>query len=940
VRDKRIVTLVFTDMEGSTHLLGALGDAFLPVLERQRAILGTAAAGHGGTGYATGGDGCVFLFDSASGALAAAVEAQRTVAVERWPTGVSVRVRMAIHAGEVADLGDELFGMAMHHASRMLGVTHGGQVLLSGAAVGLITEPPPGITLRDLGSYGLRDVVRPVQLHQAVAEGIPESFPPVQVATSRSGTLPTATTSFVGRERQLEELIDLLATRRLVTLTGAGGSGKTRLALEAARRLQDVHRDGVRLVELAGLGNAALVPDTVLGALGMREPTAGRSATEFLSAALADRDLLLVLDNCEHVVAGVAGLVSVLLPACAQLQVLATSREPLRVPGEVERPVPPLDGPDPDALESLERLADYDAVRLLVERGADVQPGFRLTDGNAAAVARICSELGGLPLALELAAARLRTLSPDQVAARLGDQLELLTHGGRTRPDRQQTMRATLDWSHSLLAADEQVVFRRVSVFAGGFTLDAAEEVAGGTGGPGAGVIEALEGLVSRSLLELDHERPEPRLRMLEPVRQYAAERLQQAGERDEIVRRHFDWVVRLAAQANLAFTTAQGRSTARLRDEQDNIRQALEASLAEGEHEVALRIAAAVGLPWYWMGQPEGRTWVIRALDTRVRAPDLLLLRAMALVGAGMLEENALDYQPAVAHLREALALCRTLGARGLEGSALAAMGRAAWAIDVDARPPQAWFEEALSIFREAGEPFGIGWMLAFLADEAHEAGEFEVSESRAVEALSIGTSSGMLQVVAESRRILATLALDRREYDEAERLLDLAANALEDAGDRVGQLPIVLMVKARLAVARGSKAQALPPLREALRLARSAESGERMSNGVATAVHVLWEHGRARDAAVLLGVAEASTQVFPQWAPRYRRWFADVAAAVTAAGLDEHRIAGRSLSLERATDLALRVVDEELVAASTAEGREGGGAADSADRPRRQRP
>ena len=216
VPGKRIVTLVFTDMEGSTHLLGALGDAFLPVLERQRAILGTAAAGHGGTGYATGGDGCVFLFDSASGALAAAVEAQRAVAVERWPTGVSVRVRMAIHAGEVADLGDELFGMAMHHASRMLGVSHGGQVLLSGAAVGLITEPLPGIALRDLGSYRLRDVVRPVQLHQAVADGIPESFPPQHAATSRSGTLPAPTTSFVGRERQLEELVDLLATRRLV----------------------------------------------------------------------------------------------------------------------------------------------------------------------------------------------------------------------------------------------------------------------------------------------------------------------------------------------------------------------------------------------------------------------------------------------------------------------------------------------------------------------------------------------------------------------------------------------------------------------------------------------------------------------------------------------------------------------------------------------------
>ena len=214
----------------------------------------------------------------------------------------------------------------------------------------------------------------------------------------------------------------------------------------------------------------------------------------------------------------------------------------------------------------------------------------------------------------------------------------------------------------------------------------------------------------------------------------------------------------------------------------------------------------------------------MVRALDTPVGAPDLLLLRAMALVGAGRLEENALDYQPAVAHLREAIALCRTLGARGLEGWALMTMGRAAEAIDVDARPPRAWFEEALSIFREIGERFGIGWMLAFLADEAYEAGESEVSESRAVEALSIGTSSGMLQVVAESRRILAVLALDRGEYDEAGRLLDLAANTLEEAGDRVGELPIVLMVKARLAVARGSKAQALPPLREALRLARSA--------------------------------------------------------------------------------------------------------------------
>src|SRR5262245_12757606 len=478
VPGKRIATLVFTDMEGSTHLLGSLGDAFLLVLERQRAILGAAAAAHGGAGYATGGDGCVFLFGSPSSAVATAVEAQRALAVERWPDSVSVRVRIAVHAGEVADLGDELFGMAMHHASRILGVTHGGQVLLSDAAAGLITEPPPGITLRDLGPHRLRDVVRPVQLHQAVAEGIATAFPPLKItATSGASHLPAPTTSFVGRERELRELGELLAARRLVTLTGAGGSGKTRLALEVARRVAERHRDGVRLVELAGLGTEALVPEAVLGALGMREPTAGRSATESLCAALADRDLLLMLDNCEHVVAGVAALVSELLQACAPLHVLATSREPLRVPGEVERPVPSLDRPDPAGVESVERLADYDAVRLLVERGGDVRPGFRLTDGNAAAMARICSELEGLPLALELAAARLRTLSPDQVAARLGDQLGLLTEGGRTRPSRQQTLQATLDWSFDLLASEEQILFQRLSVFAGGFTLAAAQVV-------------------------------------------------------------------------------------------------------------------------------------------------------------------------------------------------------------------------------------------------------------------------------------------------------------------------------------------------------------------------------------------------------------------------------------------------------------------------------
>jgi predicted ATPase len=927
VPGKRIVTLVFTDMEGSTHLLGSLGDAFLPVLERQRVILGAAAGAQGGTGYATGGDGCVFLFGSPSSAVATAVEAQRALAIERWPDGVCVRVRMAIHAGEVADLGDELFGIAMHHASRILGVTHGGQVLLSGAAVGLITELPAGIALRDLGPHRLRDIVRPVQLHQAVAEGIATAFPPLKTATtSGARSLPAPTTSFVGRERELREVIELLASRRLVTLTGIGGCGKTRLALEVARRVEDRHRDGVCLVELAGLGTDALVPEAVLGALGMREPTGGRSATEFLCASLADRDLLLVLDNCEHVGAGVAALGSELLRACTQLHVLATSREPLRVPGEVERAVPPLERPDPHTLESPERLAEYDAVRLLVERGADVRPGFRVTDQNAAAVARICAELAGLPLAIELSAARLRTLSPEQVAARLGEQLDLLTHGGRSRPDRQQTMRATLDWSHQLLAPDEQIVFRRLSVFAGGFTLAAAEEVAGGETVEPAAVSDMVERLASRSLVAVEHDRDEPRLHMLEPVRQYAAERLNQAGEYDRAVRRHLEWVLTLAVRAGIGLQREQHHWNSRLRDERDNIREAMERALAGVDPEVALRIAAALGNPWFAMGQPEARGWVARALAAAPGAPDLI--RAMALFGAGMLAENALNYDEALVHLRRALAISRALGARGLEGWVLMAMGRAAWAIDVDARPSAAWWEDALEIFRDVNEPTGIGWMLSFTAQERWKNGDMEGALDRATEALDLGTRLGLPGVVAESRRVLAMVAAMQGRHADASRLLEDAAAAHEQAGDNWQLALILTFLALHLALDRGDYARAFRQLRRALRLARDGGMGERMWDAVEVTAIVVHHRGRVREAATLMGAVEAVDLRFPRKqelrvrAARAGHPFGKhhTFASMVPPESDEYRVAGRSLSLERAADLALWVLDEELALAAAA--------------------
>ena len=421
---------------------------------------------------------------------------------------------------------------------------------------------------------------------------------------------------------------------------------------------------------------------------------------------------------------------------------------------------------------------------------------------------------------------------------------------------------------------------------------------------------------------------------MLEPVRQYAAERLRAAGERDEIARRHLAWVVRFASAAGRGFLAEQLVWSARLRGEHDNIRQALEVALTGIDREAALRITGALGYVWYTMGQPDGRRWVTRALDAATGMPDRL--RARALLAAGMLDKNALDYELAVQHLREAIELFRRLGNPSGEAWAVMSMGRAAWSIDVEGRPASAWFEQALRIFREVGEPAGIGWTLAFHATESYyETGDLEAAKRGATEALEVGTASGVLGVVAESRRILALVAAMGGEHDESARLFEQAVDALEQAGDDF-QLGSVLTTRAFVAWEQGDVLQALVALRKAFRLARAGGSAERIIYALTRCVPVLWDRRRAQEAALLLGVIDTSFRRLPRGAERFGVR-PDVAAAVSSTGLDEHRIAGRSLSLERAADLALRVLDEELAAASAAEVREGDGTAGIANTSRR---
>ena len=472
------VTFLFTDIEGSTQLWERQHEPMQAAFARQEAILRQAVAAEGGYTYKMVGDAFQVAFDTAPAAVRAALEAQRQLQAEPWGQA-PIRVRMALHTGVTEERGDDYVGPALNRVARLLSAGCGGQVLLTQVTSELVwDELPPGASLLDLGEHRLKDLVRPEHVYQLAAPDLPSDFPPLKSLDAFPNNLPIQLTSFIGRETEMVDLKLLLTVdqARLVTLTGSGGTGKTRLALQVAADLLETFKDGVWLVELAQLADPVLIPQTVAAALGVRE-VPGKSIAAGLIDYLRSRHLLLILDNCEHVIEASARLAGTLLQACPNLFILATSREILGAAGEVPFRVPSLSVPDLRHLPSYEKLTQYEAVSLFLERAGQALPGFTLTAANAPAIARICSRLDGIPLAIELAAARVRLLSVEQIAARLDDSFRLLTGGARTVLPRHQTLKALIDWSYNLLSEAERTLLLRLSVFAGGWTLEAAEEI-------------------------------------------------------------------------------------------------------------------------------------------------------------------------------------------------------------------------------------------------------------------------------------------------------------------------------------------------------------------------------------------------------------------------------------------------------------------------------
>ena len=541
------VTFLFSDVEGSTRRWEEAPQAMAGAVARHYELLDAAIVGHGGVRPVEQGEGdsVVGAFSVASDALAAAVVAQRAFAAEPWPEGAELRVRIAVHTGE-AQLrdGGNYVGAALNRGARIRAAGHGGQILVSASTAALVADRRPADTnLVDLGLHRLKDLERPEHIWQVVHSDLPSEFPPLRSLDLCRHNLPIQLTPLIGRTGEIADVRGLLAEERLVTLTGSGGVGKTRLALAVAAETVDSKPGGVWLVDLATLSDAEAVGRAALAAIGARE-VAGATAEHQLAVELGDRPSLVLLDNCEHVIASCAALVAGLLAANPSVSVLATSREPLGVPGEISFRVPSLRCPSPERAPDLSTLSHYEAVALFVERAHRAQPSFVISEANAAAIVQICHRLDGIPLALELAAARCRQMSPRHVAGELDDRFRLLTGGARTVIARQQTLAASIDWSHDRLDDAEQITFRRLGVFAGPFPLEAAETVVTSMGDVDpARVFDIVSRLVDKSLVTIaEHPHGELRYRLLETLRAYALDRARAAGELNDLRDAHAVW--------------------------------------------------------------------------------------------------------------------------------------------------------------------------------------------------------------------------------------------------------------------------------------------------------------------------------------------------------------------------------------------------------------
>lgn len=835
------ITLLFTDIEGSTRAWEEHPESMRAALRRHDDLIRDAMVAGDGYVFKTVGDEFCVAFSDAGAAVASAVATQRRLSAEHWSTERPFLVRMALHSGWCEERDGDYFGPTVNRVARLLSLAHGGQVLVSAATAALSADAlPVGISLRDLGEHLLKDIGRRERVAQVVADGLRADFPPLADVDRAEAlhNLPAQLTRFVGRDAELADVEAALREARVVTLVGPGGVGKTRLALEAAARQVRLRKDGVWLVELAPIPREGSVWGPIATALGVRE-RADQSALEAVVDVLRSYDALLILDNCEHLIEAAANAVDTIARACPAVTILATSRERLTIAGEHLVRVSPLGVPKPETIDA-SKLREYDSVALFLDRAEIADPRVVADQASLELVARICRRLDGVPLALELAAARLPSLGLSELEQRLDHRFRLLTVGGRGQLPRQQTLAATLDWSFDLLSEPEELLFTRLPVFSGTFDLDAAESVCGGDGIDRGDVWELLTSLVDKSLVEVDAVRHGVRYQLLETMREYGRLRtLATPDARIALRRRHLEHYLAVAVAADLVFAGRAGRQAgARLSADSENLEAALHTSVELGLTDSGQRLAVA--LAEYWTSRALHRTtvsWLTSLFEPQLPIPPTALQgRARFAVGRSLMylsrlpeagarldeaheiaqatDDDALtckilgmqaflthlegDAETAVVLSAQALELARRLDDPTLIGSSLARMAHAYETIDFPRT--RRLLEQALDIARRADDETLLAVVLNNSGEAADYAGELDLARERFEECVALVEARNARHLLGYAKRNLATILLRQGEADAAAPLAHDALLLAERSGSPL-RIAYAFLVQAEVA-------------------------------------------------------------------------------------------------------------------------------------------
>ncbi|MBV9439617.1 MAG: tetratricopeptide repeat protein [Candidatus Eremiobacteraeota bacterium] len=921
-----IVAFAFSDIEGSTQRWESHRAAMQDAVRRHDAIMRGAITEHGGYVFKTVGDAFCSCFARPHDAVVAMLAAQRALAAEDFSDVEGIRVRMAIHAGTADERDGDYFGPAVNHVARLLALAHGGQVVLSGTTADLLHEEMPAQTsLRDLGEHRLKDLSRAQTVFQLVAPGLPEMFPPLRSLDALPNNLPRQLSSFVGRDDVVAEVAALLGDAALVSLVGPGGAGKTRCAIQVGAEVLDDFPDGAWLVELARISDPQLVAATAAKVLGVEEvPT--RPIVETLLPFLKRKRLLLILDNCEHVIAEARAFVSTILIECPDVRVLVTSRESLNITGEDVYRMPSLPVPPAEAAGA-EEIVRFASVTLFVDRARSVEKRFALDDANARAVAEICRRLDGIPLAIELAAARVKMLTAQELCRRLSDRFQLLTAGDRNALPRQRTMRALIDWSYDLLPEEDRTLFRRLAIFAGGFTLDLVTRVCSDATLAAGDMLDLLTSLVDKSLVQADPGSSATRYRLLESTRQYAREKLVAAGEFESLARAHAVAFCEFGEMLERTWhTTPSPQWLALSTPELENWRSALEWAL-DGRHDVLLgQRLAALSVVAFVTALAEGRRWVHAAQQSVDASTPPAVIAALDLAEA-FIDWRFDLHKASYAAAERALPRVRAMGnplftawTLRIAGNALVMLGRPAEGTPM--------LQEALTIGRAAGMTKLSGWILEALATASYVSDDIDAARSCSAEALKIARQHGHWQLAATVSLILA-----KAEYraGDATTALRLAGEAL-DAYAEWHEAPSIASTRSDIAaylVALDRYDEALTHVREAIAPLRDAQRDVCLAFTLQHLAAILAlrpapsggrEPAERAEAARLLGYVEARVRALEGSRENaeqreYERTLARLTTELGAQHLERLREEGAAWNEERAVTCAFH--DDPVLAA-----------------------